>query len=111
MALTLLYIVVFTGLAWQQHAAMQTHQADLGQIDQAIWNSSRGHLLEFSKEGFQSVRLTDHVEPIFILISPVFWVWDDVRALLLLQVLFVAIGVWPLHELARRRLPHYRPSP
>ncbi|MCO6449969.1 MAG: DUF2079 domain-containing protein [Caldilineales bacterium] len=103
--LTLVYIVVFTQLAFAQHAGMRTHQSDLGQMDQAIWNSSRGRFLEFSKDGFQSTRLTDHVEPIFILISPTFWVWNDVRAILFLQVLFVAIGVWPLFALARRLIP------
>jgi uncharacterized membrane protein len=103
-ALTLVYVVVFTHLAFAQHAGMRTHKADLGQIDQAIWNSSRGRLLEFSEGSGQSVRLTDHVEPVFVLISPVFWLWDDVRALLLLQVLFAALGVWPLFALARRYL-------
>lgn len=103
LAMTLAYILIFAKLAFDQHAAMRTHQADLGQIDQAIWNSSRGHFLEFTKDERQSVRLTDHVEPIFLLISPVFWLWDDVRALLLLQVLFVAAGAWPLYALARRK--------
>ncbi len=104
-ALALAYGVLFTHLAFAQHIGMRTHKADLGQIDQAIWNTSRGHLLEFSEGSGQSVRLTDHVEPIFVLISPVFWLWDDVRALLLLQVLFAVLGVWPLYALARRRLP------
>lgn len=104
-ALALAFGVVFTHLAFAQHAGMRTHKADLGQIDQAIWNSSRGRLLEFSEGSGQSVRLTDHVEPMFVLISPVFWLWDDVRALLLLQVLFAVLGVWPLYALARRYLP------
>ncbi len=103
LAMTLVYIVVFSKLAFDQHAAIRTHQADLGQIDQAIWNSSQGRFLEFTKDDRQSVRLTDHVEPIFVLISPVFWLWDDVRALLLLQVVFVAVGAWPLYALARRK--------
>lgn len=100
-AMMLAYIVIFTKLAFDQHAAMRTHQADLGQIDQAIWNSSRGRFLEFTRDDRQSVRLTDHVEPIFVLISPVFWLWDDVRALLLLQAIFVAMGAWPLYALAK----------
>ncbi|NOX63637.1 MAG: DUF2079 domain-containing protein [Chloroflexi bacterium] len=91
-------------MAFDLHAGMRTHQSDLGQIDQAIWNTSRGRLLEFTKENGQSVRFTDHVEPIFALISPLFWLWDDVRALLLLQVVLVALGAWPLFELARRKL-------
>jgi uncharacterized membrane protein len=103
LVLSLAYILVFGKLAFDQHAAMRTHQADLGQIDQAIWNSSRGRLLEFSKDERQSIRLTDHVEPIFVLISPLFWLWDDVRALLALQAVFVAAGAWPLYALARRK--------
>ena len=95
--LTLLYVVLFTRMAFDLHAGMRTHKADLGQIDQAIWNSSRGHFLEQTDNGFIATRLTDHVEPILVLISPVLWLWDDVRALLLLQVIFVAIGALPLY--------------
>ncbi|NOZ50157.1 MAG: DUF2079 domain-containing protein [Chloroflexi bacterium] len=98
------YTITFSNLAFDIHAGMRTHQSDLGQIDQAVWNSSRGRFLEFSKDDFLSTRLTDHVEPIFVLISPVFWLWDDVRALLLLQVLAAALGAIPLYALARGKL-------
>ncbi|MCC9078825.1 DUF2079 domain-containing protein [Litorilinea aerophila] len=100
----LLYVWIFTHLAWAQHAGLRTHKADLGQIDQAVWNSSRGRFVESTDYGFIASRLTDHVEPILALISPIYWVWDDVRALLLLQVLFVAVGAWPVYELALRQL-------
>src|SRR5829696_4736062 len=86
LALALVYVVVFTRLAWDTHEGMRTHKADLGQIDQSVWNSSRGRWLEQTDNGFTATRLTDHVEPILVLISPTLWLWDDVRALLLLQV-------------------------
>ena len=98
------YTVLFTGLAFDQHLGMRTHKADLGQIDQAVWNSSRGRFVESTDTGFIASRLTDHVEPILALVSPVLWLWDDVRTLLLLQVIFVAIGAWPLYELALLQL-------
>ena len=98
------YTILFAGLAFDQHLGMRTHKADLGQIDQAVWNSSRGRFVESTDTGFIASRLTDHVEPILALVSPVLWLWDDVRALLLLQVLFVAIGAWPLYELALLQL-------
>lgn len=101
--LALLYVVIFTQMAWATHAGMRTHKADLGQIDQAIWNSSRGRLLAQTDNGFEATRLTDHVEPILVLISPIYWLWDDVRAVLLLQVVAVAIGVLPLYALAMRQ--------
>jgi uncharacterized membrane protein len=100
----LLYVGIFTDLAFDLHAGMRTHKADLGQMDQAIWNTSRGRFVEATENDIQSTRLTDHVEPIFVLISPLFWVWDDVRALLLLQVVAVAIGAFPLYALALEKL-------
>ncbi|MCE7983423.1 MAG: DUF2079 domain-containing protein [Caldilinea sp. CFX5] len=94
------YIVLFSRLAFDLHLGMRTHKADLGQIAQAIWNSSRGRFVESTDTGIIASRLTDHVEPMLAFISPVLWLWEDVRMLLLLQVIFVAIGAWPLYELA-----------
>ncbi len=103
LALALVYVIAFTRFAWDAHAGMRTHKADLGQIDQSVWNSSRGRWLEQTDNGFTATRLTDHVEPLLVLISPLFWLWDDVRALLLLQVVAVAAGVLPLYHLSLRR--------
>ncbi len=94
------YTWVFTALAFGLHAGMRTHKADLGQIAQAVWNSSRGRFVEMTDNGFIATRMTDHVEPILAVVSPLLWVWDDVRALLWLQVALVALGAWPLYELA-----------
>ncbi len=98
------YIVLFGRLAFDQHAGMRTHKADLGQIDQAVWNSSQGRFVEQTDNGFLATRLTDHVEPFLALVSPIFWLWDDVRALLLLQVIFVALGAWFVYEIALLQL-------
>jgi len=97
------YVAIFAGLAGDLHAGMRTHRSDLGQIDQAVWNSSRGRFVEQTDNGFVATRLTDHVEPILALISPALWLWDDVRALLLLQAIFVAAGALPLYSLACRQ--------
>ncbi len=103
-AMILLYTIIFAGLAFNQHAALRTHKSDLGQMDVAIWNTSHGRFVEEIKQDFLSTRMTDHVEPIFIPVSAVFWLWDDVRAILLLQALAVALGAIPLFALARRKL-------
>lgn len=103
-AAVVLYIVIFAAQAFALHGALRTHRSDLGQIDQAVWNSSRGRFLEQTDNGFVASRLTDHVEPALVLISPVFWLWNDVRALLLLQAIAVAAAAWPLYHLALRRL-------
>ena len=51
-----------------------------------------------------STRFTDHVELIFLPISLIFWLWNDVRALLWLQAAALALGAWPIYLLARRWL-------
>ncbi|RME60130.1 MAG: DUF2079 domain-containing protein, partial [Caldilineae bacterium] len=100
----LLYGIVFADLAFDAHAGLRTHRADLGQIDHSIWNSSRGRFLFNIKGELASTRMTDHVEPIFVLISPILWVWNDVRALLLLQVIATGVGALFLYHLTLRLL-------
>ncbi len=101
LALMLLYIVTFSAISIRQHDAFLTHKEDLGQIDQAVWNSLHGRVLVETDEDHQSTRLTDHVEPVLIASSLVFLIWDDVRALLALQAVAAALGTWAVFLLAR----------
>lgn len=103
--LILTYSIYFSALSIQRHRAFLTNASDLGQIDQAIWNTLQGRLLEFTRRtGEQSVRLTDHVEPIFIPASLVFLLYDNVEALLILQSFMIGLGALPVFWIARRRL-------
>ncbi len=95
------YAVLFSAVGIRQHDAFLTHKEDLGQIDQAVWNSLHGRLLVETDEDHQSTRLTDHAEPALVLSSLVFLLWDDVRALLAWQALVAALGAWAIFELAR----------
>lgn len=99
--LVLLYAVGFSILSIRPHTAQRTNMADLGQIDLAIWNTSQGHFVQEVKGEAVSTRLTDHVEPIFLAVGLVFRLWDDVRALLILQTLALALGAFPVCWLAR----------
>lgn len=104
-ALIFAYGIYFSALSIQRHRAFFTNASDLGQIDQAIWNTLQGRPLEFTRRtGEQSVRLTDHVEPIFIPTALVFLAYDNVEALLILQSFVIAIGALPAFWIARRRL-------
>ena len=103
-ALILAFSLYFSAAAIRRHEAHLTHKADLGQIDQAIWNTSQGRFVQEIKEEQLSTRLSDHVEPIFLPLSLLFRLWDDVRALLILQALAVALGAWPVFFIAWLRL-------
>ncbi len=99
-----LYVLFFALNSIQIHRALQTHTADLGQIDLAVWNTSRGRFVQEIKGELISTRLTDHVEPIWLPVSLIYWLWNDVRSLLILQTITLAIGAWPLYLIARRRI-------
>lgn len=100
----LAFALYFCAVSIRLHEAHQTHKADLGQMDQAIWNTSQGRFLQETKVESLSSRFTDHVEPIFGPVSLVFRLWDDVRALLVLQALATALGAWPVFQIAWLRL-------
>ncbi len=99
----LLFTVWFSAYSIRLHEAHRTHKADLGQIDLAIWNTAHGRFVQEIKDDRVSTRLTDHVEPIFLPVSLIFWLWDDVRALLILQAALLAAGAWPIYRIALQR--------
>ena len=109
--LILIFTVWFSAYSIRLHDAHLTYKADLGQMDLAIWNTSQGRLLQEIKGETVSTRLTDHVEPIFLPVSALFWLWDDVRALLILQAAALALGAWPIYLLARRRIAESAAAP
>ncbi len=104
------YMIFFSALTIARHEALQTNAYDLGNVDQAVWNTARGQPLAFTNwEGraktFKAgTRLAMHVEPIYFLIAPLYWIWSDPRALLILQSVVIALGALPAYWLARDRL-------
>lgn len=98
-----LYVGVFGYLTILKHDAFETTAFDLGNMDQAVWNSIHGRLLPFTNWGDEGTRLAYHVDPILILISPLYLVYSDPRTLLVLQCAVVALGAWPIYLLARDR--------
>ncbi len=100
-----LYVGYFGAFSVRKHEAFQTHTSDLGNMDQPIWNTLHGRFVQETRhDGRQSSRLTDHFEPIFLLVSLVFLLHDDVTSLLWLQTAVLALGAVPAYAWARKRL-------
>lgn len=99
-----LYAGLFTFLSFRRHDSFGTWAFDMGNMDQAVWNSLHGRLLAFTNMEGVTTRLAIHVEPTLILISPIYLLWTDPRALLLLQSVALATGAFPVFWLARREL-------
>lgn len=102
--LVFLYITTFAALSLRRHDAFLSGAFDLGIYDQAIWNSLHGEILRSTNEEGFDILLADHVEPILLLISPLYLIYSSPRTLLLLQTVVISLGALPLFGLARRRV-------
>lgn len=97
----LTFSLFFGGLSLQQHTTYQTHGLDLGNVDQALWNTAQGRFMQFTLMAPVESRLALHVEPILLSFVPFYWLNLGGPTLLLLsQTVIVALGAWPLYRLA-----------
>lgn len=98
-----IYAGIFSVLAVRNHQLYQTFGWDLGFFDQLLWQASRGNLNFVSTIGDINI-LGDHFQPIIYLLAPLYWFWDDVRIILIAQVLLVTAGALPLYLLAEKKI-------
>jgi len=98
------YVAWFGFLSLRQHEAFMTGGLDLGNVDQAVWNTSRGRFLRMTTLEGQHSRLGGHVEPILLLLVPLYGVVPDPRTLLMVQTVVLASGAWAAYQLTRWKL-------
>jgi len=104
-ALMLVYSVYFSALSIQRHNTFRTYASDMGQMDQAMWNTLHGNWLQDTRaDGHNAPRLTDHVEPIFFVVPLVFLIYSGIESLFVLQSVVIALGALPVFWIAHRRL-------
>ena len=112
-ALVTLFIVIFI---WQvgshtlmRYWAYHADAFDLGNMDQAVWNTLHGQPFRFTNIGLDwhgpPTRLGIHVEPILLLIAPLYLLHSGPETLILLQTVALGLGALPLFLLGLRRLP------
>jgi uncharacterized membrane protein len=108
--LILLYIGLFSWQSIARHQAFATNAYDMGNVNQAFWNTVHGRPLHFTNwRGVEldlanDSRLAMHVEPIYFLLAPIYWLWQQPETILLLQTIILALGALPVFWLARDRL-------
>ena len=72
---------------------------------QAVWATAHGHPLSVTDlQGEQISRLGAHVDPILVLLAPLWWVWPSPALLLTVQAIVVALGALPVFWLGRKHL-------
>ncbi len=126
-AAALLFGALWTYLAIARHDAFQSNAFDLGYVTQTLWYTDHGQPyrfttvtgLPFSPEGnLDPARLHQppsllafHVEPLLLVIAPLFALWPDPVFLLILQALVLAAGALAAGWLALARLCPLSPQP
>ena len=103
LVIMVIYAGVFSVLVVRNHQLYQTFGWDLGFFDQLLWQVSRGNLNFVSTIGNINI-LGDHFQPIIYFVAPLYWLWDDVRIILIAQVLLVTAAAVPLFLLAKRKI-------
>ncbi len=102
--LILAYVLFFSAYSLQRHTTLNSFAADLSYIDQPMWNTLHGRFLERTLDDRQVPRIAEHLEPIIIPIALVYYLWDDVRAILIIQTIALALGALPVYWIARAQL-------
>ena len=98
--------VLYSTLSIVRHNHFQSGGFDLGLYDQTVWQYSR-FLWPYNtiKDRF---ILGDHLTLTLPLLSPLFWLWDDVRILLVFQAVAIASSSVAIFLLAKiRKFPAY----
>ncbi|MGB3684007.1 MAG: DUF2079 domain-containing protein [Rubrobacteraceae bacterium] len=105
MAIAILYVVVFSLLSIYKHETYASSRFDLGNMDQAVWNSANGRILEATDEqGEITSRLKNHADFLLLAFVPLYWISPSPLWLLIAQSAAVGLGAIPLYWLAKRFL-------
>lgn len=97
------YTVVFSYYSILRHDAFASNY-DLGNMDQTMWTTLHGDFFTMSTAAGNISRLATHADFILILLSPIYLIWDNVRALLIVQSFLLALGAIPVFFISKKML-------
>ncbi len=103
------YTVVLATLSVRRHNAFAS-LFDLANMDQTLWYTLNGHFFQFRLPDDFVSRFSVHADILLILLSPLYIIWNDVRALLVSSSFFLALGAIPVFLLSRTLLGRKIPA-
>jgi uncharacterized membrane protein len=99
------WVAAFAALSVLRQKAFFTGRFDMGNMVQAVWSTAHGHPLRMTDlHGEQISRLGAHVDPILVVLAPLWWIWPSPYLLLVAQALAIGLGTLPVYWLARKHL-------
>lgn len=98
--LIIFFSLIYSFMSVRIHNQFQTFGGDLGIFDQGIWMWSQ---FKFPFSTFEDVWwLGDHFHLALLLIVPFYWIYSNVRTLLVIQAVLCSLGGLPLYFLSKR---------
>jgi len=94
------YIIVLTSLSIARHDAFASRY-DLSNMDQTLYYTLQGHFFQLRFPDELVSRFSIHADIILALLAPIYLIWDNVRMLLIVQSIFLALGAIPVYLLTR----------
>ncbi len=74
---------------------------DLGVLDQAIWQYSR--FISSYSTVYEKLIFGIHFTPSLILFAPLYWLWNDVRMLIIFEAIWMSFSAIAIYKLALLR--------
>ncbi|MCP4415065.1 MAG: DUF2079 domain-containing protein [Chloroflexi bacterium] len=102
----ILWAAILATFAIMRHQRLNSSAYDLAIKSQVIWNSSQGDWFASTLE--VNNYLGDHVQPIMLLIAPLYRLWPDVQLLLIIQAVALSLGALPIYHIGQRHLKNQR---
>ncbi|MBU0597517.1 DUF2079 domain-containing protein [Patescibacteria group bacterium] len=97
----LVYVIFFSVFSIVRYNLFIPGMYDMGNMEQTVWNTAQGDVLRMTTQFPAFSRLHYHVEPVFLLLAPLYSFWPDGRLLLVIQTVIMALGAIPVFLLAR----------
>ncbi|MFT3774484.1 MAG: DUF2079 domain-containing protein [Minicystis sp.] len=103
------YGLFFSWLSIVNHRALNTRTTDLGYYDNIFYQSIHGHPLacSFIKAGYHG---SAHFDPLLVVLSPLYLLHPNAEMLLVLQSVWLGMGVLPLYLLSYHKLGRRLPA-
>jgi uncharacterized membrane protein len=92
----LLFSICYSLLSIVRHNNFQSGAFDLGLYDQAVWQYSR-FIYPFNTIKMRMI-LGDHLTLTLPLLAPLYWIWNDVKILLIFQAVWVSLSAYPIYK-------------
>lgn len=106
--IVLLFFAAYGTLSVVRHNNYQSFGYDLGINDQTVWRYSKFQIpIVTIAPHPDKPKYYEHVELIYALISPSYWIWSSRKMLLLLEIGFICSGGIAVFLLARKKQLNY----